>query len=157
MKSEYGDRKTLGAQILETQEEHDKSSAVEIGDLSHELGKGYMNGLIDCVELHRNTIAKYYIRVKIQRNPLFPERALNVTYEAVESLPPMEHNMDVWYVNNAIDKLELLWSLPHLNEFQIYLSNPEKYSKKLIEWIKIYEKFMKKSKKEKHLKIITMA
>lgn len=147
MKSEYGDRKTLGTQILETQEEHDKSPSVEIGDLSHELGKGYMKGLIDCIELHRNAIAKYYIRVKTQKNPLFPDRAINVTYEAVKHLPLMEHNIDVWYVNNALDKLELYWSLPHLDEFPIYLANKHRYSEKLIEWIEIYQRFREKAKK----------
>lgn len=148
MKSEYGDRETLGTQILKTQEEHDKSSPVEIGDLSHELGKGYMNGLIDCVELHRNSIAKFYIEVKTQKNPLFPDRAINVTYTAREHLPLMEHNMDVWYVNNAANKLELLWSLPHLSEFPIYLANPQKYSNKLMEWITIYQGFRDKAKKK---------
>ena len=148
MKSEYGDRKTLGTQILETQEEHDKSSPVEIGDLSHELGKGYMKGLIDCIELHRHAIVKFYIRVKTQRNPLFPDRALNITYEAVESLPLMEHNIDVWYVNNALDKLELLWSLPHIDEFSIYLTYKHRYSTKLIEWIETYQGFVDKSKKK---------
>lgn len=148
MKSEYGDRDTLGTQILKTQEEHDKSGSVEIGDLSHELGKGYMNGLIDCIEIHRKPeFPKYYIIVKIQRNPLFPDRALNVTYEAVKELPLMEHNRDVWYVNNAMDKLELLWSLPHINEFPIYLANKHRYSKKLIEWIEIYQGFREKEKK----------
>lgn len=147
MKSEYGDRKTLGTQILETQEEHDKSGSVEIGDLSHELGKGYMKGLIDCIEIHRNAVAKYYVRVKTQRNPLFPDRALNITYEATEHLPLMEHNMDVWYVNNALDKLEVYWSLPHLQEFPIYLANKHRYSEKLIEWIETYQGFIEKAKK----------
>lgn len=149
MKSEYGDRETLGTQILKTQEEHDRSSPVEIGDLSHELGKGYMSGLIDCIELHRNSIAEFYIEVKIQKNPLFPDRAINVTYKAVEHLPLMEHNMDVWYVNNALDKLELLWSLPHISEFPLYLTHKHKYSKKLIEWIEIYQGFRNKAKKLK--------
>jgi hypothetical protein len=149
MKSEYGDRDTLGTQILQTQEEHDKSSSIEIGDLSHELGKGYMKGLIDCIEIHRNSIGKYYIEVKTQKNPLFPDRALNITYEAVRHLPLMEHNMDVWYVNNAIDKLEILWSLPHISEFAFYLAHKHKYSKKLIEWIEIYEGFREKVKKKR--------
>lgn len=148
MKSEYGDRKTLGTQILETQEEHDRSSPVEIGDLSRELGKGYMNGLVDCVEMHRNSRAEYYIEVKIQKNPLFPDRAINVTYTTVPHLPLMQHNMDVWYVNNALNKLEVLWSLPHISEFPIYLTNKHKYSKKLIEWITIYQGFRDKAKKK---------
>lgn len=147
MKSEYGDRDTLGTQILETQEEHDKSSSIEIGDLSHELGKGYMKGLIDCLELHRDCVAEYYIEVITKKNPLFPDRAINVTYEAVKYLPPMEHNMDVWYVNNALDRLELLWSLPHISEFPIYLTNKHLYSNKLIEWMEIYQNFRSKAKK----------
>ena len=152
MKSEYGDRDTIGAQILETQDEHDRSGAVEIGDLSHELGKGYMKGLIDCVENHRNKIAKYYIEVKTQKNPIFPERALNITYTATPEMPLMEHNLDVWYVNNAIDKLEVLWSLPHLNEMPFYLAHADKYSKKLIGWIKTYMNFREMDKKKKGIR-----
>ena len=151
MKSEYADRDTLGTQILNTQEEHDKSSSVEIGDLSHELGKGYMKGLIDCVELHRNAVSHYYIQVKVQKNPIFPDRALNVTYTALKYLPMMEHNLDVWYVNNALDKLEVLWSLPHLKEMPYYLRNAHRYSKKLIEWITIYTNFREKDRKRKKL------
>ena len=54
MKSTFRDTDTLGTQILKTQKEHENSSPIEVGELSHEMGKGYMAQLIDIIEYHRD-------------------------------------------------------------------------------------------------------
>ena len=139
MKSEYGDRDTLGTQILKTQKEHERSSPVEAMELSHEGGKSYMRELIDVVEKHRTKIDEYYIQVFCTRERMFGGRiAILFRFVARQTAPAMHIEQDLWYVNNKIDKLELLWSLPQEDMLDVMLNDPET-DKELKKWIKFYK------------------
>jgi len=144
MKSQYGDRETLGTQLLKTYEEHMKSSPIEAGELAHEGGKSYMKMLIETVEDHRNIRGIYYIQVIPKKELYAGNRAIYFRFFARRSEPLMEDDMDVWYVNNKTCELRLEWSLPHWSEFDIFLRNPDEHDKNLIKWILKYKKMQER-------------
>jgi len=138
MKSEYGDRDTLGTQILKTQEEHAKGDSVLAMDLAHEGGKSYMRELIDTIENHRDSVDEYYIQVFCTRERLFADRPVILfRFCARKTPPPMHCEQDLWYINNKLDKLELLWSLPQEDMLDAVLNDPDT-DDQLAKWIKIY-------------------
>jgi len=139
MKSEYGDRDTLGTQILKTQEEHERGDSVLAMDLAHEGGKSYMRELIDTIENHRTSLDEYYIQVFCTRERLIADRPVILfRFFARKSPPPMHCEQDLWYVNNKLDKLELLWSLPQEDMMDAVLNDPDT-DDQLAKWIKIYK------------------
>lgn len=143
MKSDFGDRKTLGTMLAETEEEHLKSSPVEAGDLAHEGGKSYMRELIDTIENHRH-VKQLYIQVIPKKELYAAHRVIYFRFFARLSKPLMEDDMDVWFVDNQKDILRLEWSLPHWSEMDAFLANEDYYNKNLIQWIKIYKAAQKK-------------
>jgi len=138
MKSEFRDDETLGTQILKTQKEHEKSDPVRAMDLAHEGGKSYMRDLLEVVEKHADKIDEYYIQVFCTRERLFGGRiAIIFRFFARRTAPPMHVEQDLWYVNNKLQKLELLWSLPQEEMLNIMLNAPDT-DKDLKRWIEIY-------------------
>lgn len=140
MQSEFREKdKTLGSKILETAEKHLKSSPVEAMELAHEGGKSYMRELINVIENHRNVIEPYYIQVFCTRERMIKDRpAIIFRFFARRTAPPMHVEQDLWYINNAFDKLELLWSLPQQEMLDIVLNDPDA-DPQLRRWIKIYK------------------
>jgi len=147
MKSEFGDRETIGTQLVKKREEHLKQPIVEIGDLGHELGKGYMKGLQECIDNHVNSIDKYYIEVKIEEEPFFRKQAYKFIFIARRTCPAFQPNRDVYWVNNIKGKSGLLWSLPQRSRFFLFFRDKEKKgtSKKLIKWMEMYLDLEKKA------------
>lgn len=148
MKSEYGDRETLGTQILKTQEEHNSLHPVQAGELSEEMGRGVMARILDCVEEHSGKIDKFYIEASLQRDPIFVHRKFNLKITATPDLPLMQPNQDIWFVDYINQKLEHLWGLPSRSEFEMVLNNPSKDNEKNIGWINDYLALEKKAKKK---------
>jgi len=139
MKSEFRDGDTLGTQVLKTQAEHEKSHPVEAMELAHEGGKSYMRELIDVVEAHRNLINEYYIQVFCTQERMFGSRPVILfRFFARHTVPPMHVEQDLWYVNNKLDKLELLWSLPQEEMLDALLGDPDVHPD-LKKWITIYK------------------
>lgn len=148
MKSEFGDRKTIGTQIVETQEKHEKSDPIEVGDLVREFGKKYMSDLFDYIEEGSKKFDKFYINILSRKTKQFNRRAIEIFPYIQPVLPRMQPNQEVWRVDCVKQKYDLEWSLPDVTEFDMVLANPSKDNKKLIEWIKIYKNFQKKSQKK---------
>jgi len=138
MKSEFGDRETIGSMLANTHEEHIKNAPIEAHDLSREMGKSYMKGLFDNMEQNSGRIDRYYISVKSRKTKIYRERAIEHFYFSHEVLPPMEENQDVWFVDYESQKLELLWSLPERSEFDMIL-NEDKPDPQLVKWITIFK------------------
>lgn len=149
MKSEYGDRETIGSQLLNTQEEHDKMRPVQAGELSEEMGKGVMKRIIDYVEELSGRIDQLYIEVTFQRDQIFKYRKFNLKLTSTPHLPLMQPNQDIWFVDYVNQKFEHLWGLPSRSEFDMVLNNPSKDNEKNIQWINEYLKLEKKAKKSK--------
>jgi len=161
MKSEYGDRETLGTQLLKTHEEHLNSDPVDIYDLGNEMGKTYMKEILSVVEKHEKIIDKYYIQViktqEIYNKTLGCDRVQSFVFAARRSLPLMEPNVDVWFVDNNAGTMQVLWALPPYESMDSILAFPEKYHVDVINWISIYKDlerehkshYLKKSKHKK--------
>lgn len=146
MKSEFGDRKTVGTMIAETQEEHEKSDSIEVGDLVREFGKQYMSNLFDYIEFGSKHYDKFFINILSRKGKLYNYRAIEVFPYIEPELPLMEPNQDVWEIDCRKQEFNFLWTLPDEAEFDIILAHPEKESEQLIEWINIYKDFKRKSK-----------
>jgi len=146
MKSIYADRETIGTQILNTQEEHEKMTPISAGELSYEMGKGIMARILDIVEQFQGTVDRLYIETSIQRDPLFKHRKFTLIPKVSRTLPLMQPNQDVWFVDYAKEKFEHLWGLPSRSEFKLVLSNASPDNDKNIEWIHAYLKLEKEAK-----------
>jgi len=146
MKSEYGNRDTIGSQLLKTQEEHNNLHPISAGELSEEMGKGIMKRILDVVEAFSGYVDKLYIETVIQRDPIFPNRRFNLERKVSRTLPLMQPNQDVWFVDYVNEKFEHLWGLPSRSEFDLVLSNKSPDNEKNIYWIKEYLKLEKKEK-----------
>lgn len=148
MKSEYGDRKTLGTLILETQEEHDKMHPVQAGELSEEIGKKcIMPRILDCVEQYNGYLPRLWIEVIIQKDPISPDRRYNILIRPSRYKPLMQPNQDIWFVDYIKQEFKHVWGLPSRSEFAMVLNNPSPDNKKNIGWINDYLKLERQAKK----------
>jgi hypothetical protein len=148
MKSEYGDRDTIGSQLLATEKEHQKTSPISAGELSEEMGKGIMARILDVVEQFQGTVDKLYIETIIQRDPIFKNRKFTLIPKVSRTLPLMQPNQDVWFVDYVNEKFEHLWGLPSRSEFELVLCNESPDNAKNIEWINAYLKLERKAKRK---------
>lgn len=137
MKSEYREGETLGSLILKTQEEHEKSDPIRSMDLAHEGGKSYMKELLSVVENHADMTDEYYIQVFATKERMIARPTIIFTFAARKTAPPMHVEQDLWYVNNELQKLELLWSLPRAESLKFMKEDPDT-DKQLKAWIELY-------------------
>jgi len=139
MKSEFGDRDTLGTMLYNTHKEHGGSSPVQAGDLTNEISKSYNKALNETIEKHRDWADEYYIQVIPKKEMYAPTRTIYFRFFARKTEPLLEDDMDVWYINNKTGKSQLHWSLPHWSEMDMFLINKHKYDPKFIHWIEKYK------------------
>ena len=122
---------------------------VEAGDLAREIGKFYMQDLEKAVANHRKfKIDKLYFIVRFKKNPENPQEVhiqIGITERRIYKY---FHSMDLWEYDYTKDELKLLWTLPHPAEMESFLSDPDKYDKNLIHWIKCYLEQDKKNLKD---------
>jgi len=134
-------KKTLGQQLLDTHEEHQKNilTPIESGDLANEAGKSYMKGLWKAIDNHAKLkLDKIWIMAKAEKEH-FAHRAIKIMFGVMDKpLRYMRESMDLWEYDYKNNKLKLLWSLPHRSGMKNFLRAPDKYSKDLIKWINMY-------------------
>jgi len=148
MKSEFENRDTIGTQILNTQKEHEKMTPVSAGELSYEMGKGIMKRIYDVVEQFSGYVDKLYIETVIQRDKIFPNRKFTLIPKVSRTVPLMQPNQDVWFVDYVKQKVEHVWGLPSRSEFDLVLSNQSKDNEDNKKWIKDYLKLEKDALKK---------
>ena len=139
MKSQYGERETIGSQIVSTHEKHLKSDPIECGEITEAYGKNYMRNLFDYIEEGSRKFDHFYVIIMSRKTAQFNYRGIEVFPFISPSLPPMQANQDVWYVDCVRQHYELLWCLPDEKEFDVILSNPNKDNESLIRWINIFK------------------
>lgn len=149
--SQFGDRETLGTQLINTADEHSKSSPVEVNDLSHECGKAYMKALYESIEKHSNLEDDYFIQVTIDKPREYRDRAVRAVFVVRSTQPDMMPNTDLWGISNRRNSVELLFSLPDWRDMSGLLDNESVHNEKLIGWIKQYAKIQADRKKKHHL------
>ncbi len=147
MKSQFGDRETLGTMLVETHDEHMKSTPIEVGDFVAKFGKQYMKDLFNYIEIGSKNWDKFYINILSKKSKLYMGRAIEVEPYVSEALPMMQPNQEVWVVDCRKQTYKIYWSLPDVTEFDTVLAYPCEDNKQLIHWINIYKDFQKKAKK----------
>jgi len=134
---------SLSKKLFDTREEHAKlcENPIAAGDLANEAGKSYMKGLFKAIDNHEKYKKnKLWIMVKIDKER-WDRRAIKISYGVMDKpLEYMRESMDLWEYDYVNGKLKLLWSIPHRVEMKNILRAPEKYSKDLVKWIKVYLK-----------------
>jgi len=117
-------------------------SYVEAGDLANEVGKDYLDTLFKSIERNNTKERKklYFVvitkkdprdinKIEIHILPLFKRN---------RPLKYLRESTDHWVYDYEKEKLELIWSVPHRIDMKNFLRSPEKYSKDIIHWIRLF-------------------
>ena len=114
---------------------------VEAGDLSNEIGKFYMKDLESSVQRHAYlNLPNLYFIIKIKKDPTNTKKIVITIGITNKCLNFLQESTDLWEYDYKLEKLRLIWSVPHRTEMKNFLKSPEKYNKKLIKWIKAFLK-----------------
>lgn len=148
MKSQYGDRDTIGTQLLKTQKEHENMKPICAGELSEQMGKDMMARVLDIVEVFNGIVPKLYIETSIQKDPIFIGRSHTFSRRISQTVPLMQANQDVYCADYINQTFEHVWGVPSRSEFDMVLNNPSPDNAKNIVWIKDYLKLEKKANKK---------
>jgi len=129
--------KVFQSQVQIKTSDHD----IAAGDLSSEIGKTYMKRLWHLIDFHEGfKKEKVYFLSTIRKNPKNLQE-INININAMaKPLTYLRESMDLWEYDYKKEKLNLFWSLPHRIEMKNFLRTPEKYSKDIIKWIRMYLK-----------------
>lgn len=133
-------KKTLGQQLVETNDEHQKNFNAEAGEVVNAFGPKYMEELKKAAQDHLYIGKKFYIQIVSKHLAIMSNRGIQLVFIARLSKPLMNPNEDVWSVNPKNGNIELEWSLPHKLEMKNILRNEVKMAPKLINDIKQYLK-----------------
>jgi hypothetical protein len=112
---------------------------VEAGELANEIGKIYMKKLDDAIQDGKELgLDKVYFIIQTEKDPSnlsHIEIRIGITDKYFEK---MFESTDFWEYDYRTNKKSILWTVPSRIDMKNFLRSPEKYSKDLIKWIKIY-------------------
>ena len=130
------------AKIIQSSEEINvPDQFLEAGDLANEVGKKLMKDLFKSIERYANLgFSKLYFLTGVRKDPTDIRKIHLLIQPLHHKLKFLRESYDFWEYNYLIDKLELIWSVPHITEMKNFLRAPDKYSPKLIQDIKSYLK-----------------
>lgn len=148
MKSEYGDRETLGKQLSDTRVAHISGDPIETPDLVAEMGKSYMRELMEATQ-SPGLPERFYIMCVWEKMPVEKERTLSFVFISRITIPAMEPETDVYFVDTVAGRLEMLWSLPSYKNMSFILKNPEGVDKQTLDSVTTYKRLEKAAKKKK--------
>jgi ribonuclease HI len=133
-------KKTLGQQLSDTHEEHQKNFQAESGEVVNAFGPKYMDELKSAAQDHLYIGNKFYIQVVSKHLIFAANRGMQLTFFVRHTMPEMNATEDVWSVNPRNGNIELEWSLPHKLEMKNILRNADTLAPKLVNDIKKYLK-----------------
>ncbi|MFQ5685086.1 MAG: hypothetical protein ACE5GV_00350 [Candidatus Scalindua sp.] len=148
MKSEFGNRETLGKQLAKTKVAHVSNDPIETPDLIGEMGKSYMRELMEAVE-NKDMPDEFYIMAIWEKMPVEKDRTISFIFASRVTVPPMEPDTDVYYVNKLQGRVELLWSLPSYANMKQVLKTPSSFDQQTVYSLKTYKRLEKEAKKIK--------
>lgn len=148
MQSVFANRETLGTQLEKTKVDHIASSLIELPNLVEEMGKTYMRELQAAAE-NKEAPEQFYIMVVWEKMPVAKDRAISFVFVLRRTLPAMEPETDVYYVDKPKGRLELLWSLPSLKMMPYIVKNPNNFDKQTVDSVLTYKRLEKEAKKKK--------
>ncbi len=134
--------------LAETEVEHTKVGLVESGELANEFWKSYEKELQKAIEDHRKfKFEKLWFPVMIKKS-IANSRIISIVVGVSPDPISLRPDLDLWEYDYLREKLNLVYSLPHVLEMKNFLRSEEKYSKKLIEDIRNYLASIEKSAEE---------
>jgi len=130
MKSQYGDRETVGSIYLEAQK--NSTQGLILPDLTGDMKVGLVDDLNDTFKSDPFNGQPFYVRLVEERDlamkKAFKRRLFKMPYR-----PYPEDNTTVFYVEPKTESVYYCWDLPHHSEFLNILTNQDLYPP---EWVR---------------------
>lgn len=136
-KSQYGDRKTVGA-IYRDAQLSNKEQYVTNGDLTNELMSSLVCDLNDTIQSNPYQGEPFYIIVHEKKDLQMP-RAVLRRMLTMKKRPYPEDDTVVFYVNPRFNDIRFCWCLPHWSEMDNMLANEQRFDKEMIGKIKAWK------------------
>ncbi len=132
MKSQYGNRDTVGTTYLEAQKNSVKGLVVQ--DIGTEMTKGLVDDLNDAIQSNPFEGRPFFLNV-VEERDLQMKNAIKRRIFTTIYRPYPEDNTLVFYVNPKENKVCCCWDIPHHSEMWNILSNFSQYDGKYIQMI----------------------
>lgn len=133
MKSQYGDRDTVGTTYLQAQ--NNSVSGLSTMEMSAEMAQGLTEDINETIQSNPFHGEPFYINVveerDLQMKNAFKRRIFKTKY-----LPYPEDNTLVFFVEPKKNRVSFCWDIPHHSEFFNILSNFMLYDKNYIDMIR---------------------
>lgn len=125
-KSKYDPSRDTVGKIYRDLQLMSNKDAVEVGDMSREQMKGYVDDLNDAFKADPFDGQPYYIMIH-QKKDLQMRSAILRRVIFTEYRPYPEDDTDVYHFNPKSQEIKFCWSLPHWSEMDNILANPEQF------------------------------
>lgn len=142
------EEKTLGQQVLDTQEKYAGQVTQNIRDTTNEMGKEYMKSLWSIIESHAHLTTKYYISEFMKRDTIIPD-AIHCKHVARLTMPLPEWGLACYRIDNQVGECFYEWGLPSEAEGEMILMNPLGWDKKTADDVIRFAKYLEFYSKNK--------
>lgn len=133
MKSQYGDRDTVGTTYIKAQNNIDP--ALSVGDINSQMLPDFVDDLNESLQSNPFSGSSFYVNIAEKRDAQMPNAFRR---KIIRSLyrPFPEFSTTVFHMNPKQQKVSYCWDLPHHTEMINVLSQPHLYDKKYVESIR---------------------
>jgi len=139
MKSQYGDRETVGTIYRNAQLENTEVSVTN-GDLTNEIMKGLIEDINDTIESKPFGDIVWFLTVH-EKKDLQMKRALLRRMICTKYRPYPEDDTTVFKVDSKQEIVEFCWCLTHTSEMDQVILNPDLYEKDYFDDVFCYMHF----------------
>lgn len=136
MKSQYGERDTVGTTYLEAQK--NSVEGLELGDLGQEFVKGLIEDINDAAQTNPFEGRPFYINMVEERDLQMKNAIKRRIFKSIYR-PYPEDNTLVFHVEPDTNKICCCWDLPHHSEMFNILSNWTQYDHNYIQRIREWQ------------------
>jgi len=136
MKSEYGDRDTVGTTYIKAQ--NNSVAGLLIGDVNSEMISGLIDDVNDAIQSNPFEGRPFYVNV-VEERDLQMKNAIKRRIFTTVYRPYPEDNTLVFYVEPRSNKVCCCWDLPHHSEMWNILANSYLYDSEYIRRIKEWQ------------------
>ncbi len=137
MKSQYGDRDTVGTTYINAQKDRSLDGLV-VGDVNSELLPSLIDDLYDTIKSNPFEGRPFFIAV-VEERDLQMKNAIKRRLFKTIYRPYPEDNTLVFYVEPKSNKVCYCWDIPHHSEMWNILSNREQYDGNYIQRIREWQ------------------
>lgn len=119
---------TVGKEAVKRLENPDTTQTIV--DTQREIDKQYMDGVEECVKLHKAWDKPWYIVVHLKKEQLL-ENVLRRKFIARRTLPTPQWDQQVWRYYPANGNLQFCWALPDENTAMWIAADPQSVPKEM--------------------------